>query len=150
MSGVLGSAPTKFASSAEIGAQAESGKAIAPDELADALGFTKRFKSAEQTITSAGTLTLAHGLITKPNLITAHLVCKTANLGYSVGDEPEIANMENPATNNGCCIWADATNIYVQFGAAANVFAPPRRDPTVGQYTGITLASWKIVFKAWG
>src|SRR5690606_31200663 len=49
--------------------------------------FTKSFTSPEQTITSAGALTIAHGLGVQPTLVAAKLVCTSADNGYAEDDE---------------------------------------------------------------
>lgn len=104
------------------------------------------FTSAWQTITAAGTLTLAHGLGASPQIIVPEIICRTANLGYAVG---EIV-MVNPSAHG--IAWTralslryDATNVYVVFGAAA---ASLQIGDTSGNQNPITNASWEFRVRA--
>lgn len=114
-------------------------------------GYTiKSYESPEQTITAAGALTLAHGLGTTPKIIQAYLVCKTAEKGYSMGDEtPCTISAESLAASDsyGVAITYDTTNIYVRFGSIANVFTI--NDKTTGSGSAIAIANWKVIFRAW-
>lgn len=107
------------------------------------------FTSAEQTITAAGGLTIAHGLTGAPNLIQAHLICKTGELGYSIGDELMYPMGEEAggANNRGLSVVPDATNLVIRYGQAV---APMTiLNKTTGVATVLTLANWKLVMKAW-
>lgn len=108
-----------------------------------------KFTSTEQTITSAGSLTLAHGLSTIPTRISAHLVNKTADVGYSVADKLmlDIAFMSTAIEDNrGLSIVPDSTNLVIRFGSSTNPFAVLNKSTGAG--VNIALASWKIVFEA--
>lgn len=112
--------------------------------------LTKEYVSAEQTITAAGTLTLAHGLGAVPKFITAELVCKTADLNYSIGDVVQIHVMQQSsatADNFGLSAKKDATNITVRYGSGATVFL--LNNATTGAGAGATNANWRLVVRAW-
>jgi len=110
-------------------------------------GLTTSFTSTEQAITTAGTLTLAHSLSTAPNLIQAKIVCKTAELNYSIGDEVIVNNHEG-GNSEGNAITFDATNVYVRYGSAGGgVYS--LLNKTTGTSASITNANWKLVIKAW-
>lgn len=114
------------------------------------LNFSNSFESAEQTITAAGSLTIAHGLGVKPKLIQCFLVCKTANLNYSVNDEVLINphfNERNAAGTQGMALVSDATNINVRYGDQANIFALINK--TTGAGADITAGSWRMVLRAY-
>lgn len=49
--------------------------------------FTKAYTSPEQTITSAGSITLPHSMGVEPVLLQGLLVCKTAQSGFSAGEK---------------------------------------------------------------
>ena len=109
-----------------------------------------QFISEEQTITAAGALTISHGLGASPSLIQLRLICKTANLNYSVDDEVII----NPASNDanstaarGISTVLDATNIDLRYGSNANTFVV--FDKTTGVANAITNANWKLIVRAW-
>ena len=109
------------------------------------IGYT----STEQTLTSAGALVLPHLLGTSPVLIQARLVCQTAQLGHSIGDEVIISNdsMGTSSSNKGLSIVSDATNIDIRFASAATIFNLIRKD--TGVAAAATNANWKLVVRAW-
>lgn len=108
--------------------------------------FNKAYTSANQTITAAGTLTLAHGLGAMPTLIQVRLKCTSAEFGYSIGDEV-IFNSGDQNANRGVAIVPDATNITIRYGSAANTFNV--NNKTTGASAAITNASWAMIVKAW-
>ncbi|CAN7599868.1 hypothetical protein LJR234_004637 [Mesorhizobium amorphae] len=115
-----------------------------------ALPFQTAFESAQQTITSGGSLTLAHGLGAQPKLYLAVLQCTTANIGYSIGDEVALnpgAGSQDLALTQGISIVPDATNINVRFGTSSPPFRIVRKD--TGAFADITSASWRLVARAW-
>lgn len=112
--------------------------------------FTKSYTSANQTITAAGTLTLAHGLGGMPTMIQVRLKCLTAELGYSVGDEVMIdffGGYQGGNTGQALSIVPDATNLNIRYGGAANVFGLPNK--ATGIIANATNASWAMIVRAW-
>ncbi|MER9918113.1 MULTISPECIES: hypothetical protein [unclassified Mesorhizobium] len=109
----------------------------------------KFYESAQQTITSGGSLTLAHGLGVKPKLYAAFIQCTTVNSGYSVGDEIPINPSLNTtdATAQAISIVPDATNLNVRIGNAAGALKVLNKAGT--GFNDITNASWKLVVRAW-
>lgn len=109
--------------------------------------FTSSFVSTDQTITAAGSLTLAHGLGAMPTLIQSRLRCTTADNGYSIGDELIISTTGGASTNYGIICVPDATNLNLRFGSQAQVFW------TLGKATGngvnIVPTSWVFIIRAW-
>lgn len=111
--------------------------------------FSKSFESAQQTITAAGSLTLAHSLGASPKLISASLICQTTELSYSVNDEVFI----NPAMNTnsdqgrGISLVPDATNLNIRFGSNAGSIT--LIDKSSGVQNPITNSRWKLVVRAW-
>ncbi|MER9755406.1 hypothetical protein NKJ46_18450 [Mesorhizobium sp. M0166] len=108
------------------------------------LPFTASFESAQQTITNAGALTLAHGLGVQPKLYIALLQCATAELGYSIGDEIPLSS-EN-SSNKGVSMVADATSINVRFGSTTMSIL---NKTTGGGNGAFTNANWRLVVRAW-
>ncbi len=96
------------------------------------------FVSADQTITGAGSLTLAHGLGAAPRLVLIAMVCQTAEIGYSIGDVVQTGVYGMPAT------FTDDTNIGVRFYNGSQSI--PHK--TTGVSTYITFTSWKMRFLA--
>ncbi|WP_206438759.1 hypothetical protein [Mesorhizobium sp. M7D.F.Ca.US.005.01.1.1] len=111
------------------------------------LPFSRSFESSQQVMTNGGALTLAHGMTVAPTLYAAFIVCTTADIGFSVGDETAInpgPDREN-GSGLGINLVADATNVTVrigQFGIAVN-----RKD--TGAIAAITITSWKLIVRAW-
>ena len=95
------------------------------------------FVSADQTITLAGALTLAHGLGAAPRIKLIELVCQTAELGYSIGDVIQ-------AQDNTAMILPDATNLNIRYRSASIGVM----NKTTGVFTSITAANWKARFLA--
>jgi len=109
-------------------------------------GSTPNFTSSETAIgAAASTTSVSHGLSAIPRLYTVSMRCKTAEFGYSVGDEVLVT-----ASINGgiASIWANATTIGITMGTSTGVAGVVRRD-TFATQTAITAASWKYVFRAW-
>ncbi len=108
--------------------------------------FTEEFISADQTITSAGALTLAHSLSAAPKLIQVWLKCTTSEHNYSVNDEL-IPAYHTGAAGKGTSVVPDATNLNVRYGDNVNVFGVINK--TTGVLQNATNGSWRAIFKAW-
>lgn len=83
--------------------------------------------------------TQAHGLGASPTFLDIKFVCKSADLGYSAGDEYRAPYGGN-STNAAYAVWSDGTNCG--FGGAA---APSFTQKTGNASGQITEANWKIV-----
>jgi hypothetical protein len=108
------------------------------------------YESAAQTITAAGSLTLAHGLGGTPTLVQGVIECTTAEHGYSIGDQLILGTFgESETTNsiNGVAIVPDATNLNCRFGSRATVFYVPNKSD--GTLENLTNGSWKFIARAW-
>ncbi|RUV12406.1 MULTISPECIES: hypothetical protein [unclassified Mesorhizobium] len=113
--------------------------------------FTRSYDSGQQTITSGGALTLAHGFGVQPKLYLAVLQCVTAEGGFSVGDEtqwPPNGSNDGSGSANGYLIYPDATNVNIRFGNNSPCMNPMPRKDTGGDFTP-TQANWKLVVRAW-
>jgi len=143
-------AQTAASSSAEIITGTVNNKYIAPSTLLGALGFSGRFTSGNQTITSGGALTIAHGLGREPIFVTMWLKCLTAEYNYSIGDKLFApTTISDSATDNHChSIVVNSTNIIIRFGANANVYSV--LDKTTGGGVALTNANWALVVEALG
>jgi hypothetical protein len=111
--------------------------------------FSEAFESAQQTITSGGSLTIAHGLSTTPTLYQAFLQCTTAEHGYSIGNEIAINPHISPAgsNNRGLVMIPDATNINIRMGSDASAFS--LLSNTTGASVALTNGNWALVVRAW-
>jgi hypothetical protein len=111
---------------------------------------TKRFVSAEQTLTSAGAVIIPHGLGVTPALFQFRLICKTAEVGYSIDDELIISNGFESSTgsaNYGFSCVPDTTNINIRYGSQVQVFIVNHKTTGVG--TGLNNVNWKLIVRAW-
>lgn len=99
------------------------------------------YVSSEQTITSAGLLTLAHGLGAKPSMVYYELKCTTAEYGYSVGDyvQPIDSGFTTPVVN--------ATNVIIRYSGNASVFVIG--DKTTGANVNLTNGRWRLIVRAY-
>jgi len=101
------------------------------------------FESSETAIGGAGTnTTVAHGLSAVPRSTYVILRNKTAELGYSIGDEVAIWNGNTFPVN----IYADATNVGIVQQSASNLVII--RKDTFASAT-ITTGNWKYVVRAY-
>ena len=107
-----------------------------------------QYVSPEQTITSAGRLTLAHGLGTPPKLVQVEAICKIAELGWTVGQSLIIPPQAGgfASTNSGLSVAKDASNLVVQYGSAASVILGCN---AAGSALSLTNANWRLIVRAW-
>lgn len=105
-------------------------------------------QTADQTITLAGALTIAHGLGRAPLIYQAYLKNLTAEGGYSPGDivQTPLAAGYNGGGSGGmnAATTMDATNIYVRFGASGFQVL----NKTSGINSILTPANWAFFVRA--
>ena len=105
-------------------------------------------ESGELGLANNTTYSYAHGFGAVPKLYMAVLRCKTAELGYAIGDELPLCAWVNTGSNVSSAVWSDATNIYARINSsAANNYSLARISSN--DSAGITYANWKIVLRAW-
>ena len=105
--------------------------------------FSNFFESSEQTVTT--NKTVSHGLGGVPNLATVSLRCRTANAGYSVGDEVDMAQWQTEAdSNESLAFWKSATQVGASFHGSLRI-----TNKGGGATTQINTGSWRYVFRAW-
>lgn len=106
---------------------------------------TAEYNSGNQTITSAGALTLAHGLPAEPTRVTCWLKCLTGEHGFSVGDKAlaPLTSSDAATDTQGFSLVADATNLTIRFGTNAAVFT--YKNKTTGAGVALTNANWALV-----
>ncbi len=103
------------------------------------------FTSSEQTVDSDTLLNVAHGLGAVPTLIDVVMRCKTADAGYSVGDELSLSEFQHSGNGDvGVHVGRNATNVFIVHGTVVNV-----KGKSSFNATAITEASWKWEVKAW-
>ncbi|WP_374312418.1 hypothetical protein [Dongia sp.] len=101
------------------------------------------FESAEQTVTVGSVAVVAHGLGKKPENVTVWLRCKTAEFGWSIGDEVLVYGA-GLGTNSGA--YADAANIGLPIAGA---YAFQVNTKGGGGYNNVTPGNWRAVIRAY-
>ena len=105
------------------------------------------FTSGNQTLTSGGLLTIAHGLGRIPYQIEFKLKNLVSEHGWAVGDTLFMDISGNSAGDNRPhSVYADAVNIYIRLGITANAFVIGVKS--TGADTSITNASWALIVRA--
>ncbi len=102
------------------------------------------YATDEKTLTNGATTTVAHRLKSPPFQMWGVLICKTAELGYAVGDETPIPGFED-ASDYGVSLSCDATNIYATAGASGVRLM--RRSAPIGEFATITNANWRLIVR---
>jgi len=141
----------ELATDAELQTGTDTSRAVTCANIKNSLGFSDYFQSSQQTITAAGSLTIAHGLGRTPILIYPVLQCTTADNNYSIGNELPIPFMDTSGSAGGLGISCvpDATNLNIRYGSGSggNVFVA--LDKTSGATVSLTNGSWRLVLRAW-
>lgn len=104
------------------------------------------FRSTAQSISSAGTQTLQHGLGQTPVQSWVELRCTTTNANYAVGDRVAMPTVNADSTRAGVAVVHNATDLFYRYGSSANVFLVV--DKTTGSLTASTNTSWEAYFYA--
>lgn len=114
--------------------------------------FSKSFESTQQTITTGGSLTLAHGLGETPRLIT----CAIKNVSGGTIDgvpnnaEVPVANTANVLSINteasNQTVRADSTNVYVQYPNLTNIYVIHN---TSGNPSFQNNSNWRLIVRAY-
>ena len=116
------------------------------------LGRAKRFVSAAQTITAAGSLTLAHGLGAVPTMIAMQLTCTSTDAGYSVNDVLWVDPSADGINGRGVSVVPDSTNLNIRYGAdggGGGLTTFDALNKTNGGGTALTNTKWTATFYAW-
>lgn len=109
--------------------------------------LTKPFVSTAQTITSGGSLVLAHFLGVEPKSISMILECVSAQLGYSVGDRLVVNSSLSSSISRAGSVVIDDTNVTIRFSNETASFVIGLK--TNGVATAITNASWQLHVRAY-
>lgn len=134
------------ATASEIRAGVDLFRLVTPGTLFSAQGFTSFVQTADQTITSAGTLTIAHGLGRQPLLMFPFLRNVTPEVGYSAGDITPVSIMGPSASGAGTALTSNTTNILVTYGA--NTSAIQVINKTSGIVANISNGNWLFFVRA--
>jgi len=118
---------------------------VAPDQQVPL--YRKEYISPEQTL-SATRQAVNHGLGVKPSDVRAYIVCKTAEHGYTVGQEVELSSApqsQGGTDNGGFTMTVSDTQIVFGTGSIGlPVLAASNALTAIA-----TPANWKLVVRAW-
>jgi len=108
--------------------------------------FHLDFFSGELTCNPGDNGVVAHGLGGKPKMIIPTLICKTAQHGYSVGDEINIETVHVSGETRGLTYGANTNDIFwrIRSGFSLSIVSA-----TTLQFVGITEANWRLQLRAW-
>jgi len=111
--------------------------------------ISEEYESAGQTITAAGSLTLAHGLSSAPKIIQLYLKCLSTQANYAVDDEVLINNHASGlgSSSRGVLVVPDATNLNIRYGSAAATMSV--LDKATGNTVDLTNTNWNLIVKAY-
>ncbi len=104
--------------------------------------LTAIYVSPNQTITSGGLLTLAHGLPAAPNRVWLGLVCVVANNGWNVGDEFFVPFFQSGTGTKVTSVYRDSANVYVRYSSATSAFSAAGK--TNGAPFDVTNSQWNL------
>jgi hypothetical protein len=109
---------------------------------------TRSFESTEISLATSTVDSQAHSLGIVPKDHRQFLRCKTAELGYSVGDEVGIEGPRDQATaQTETELVLDATNGVLLIGTIQNQRAINKTTPAT--QVAITAANWRYFWRAW-
>ena len=116
------------------------------------------YTSPEQTVSSAGTFTLNHGLTVSAGTdidISTYMICKVNDVGYTANDvvawNPAGVNTSGVGNSGAFSVILTTTQIIFRFGSGNGASPLALPSPTTGVLsTFVTPANWKIIIKARG
>jgi hypothetical protein len=119
-------------------------------EIVSLQATSTSFKSAEQSISVGGLVTVAHGLGVIPSIVQLSLVCQSAEGGWTAGDTVFNVSPNGSVTTflRVSQPYADATNVYVRY-SDDTLSAFLINNKTTGHTFGITNSKWKMVISAY-
>lgn len=143
----LGTAATTAAlvkaTNAEAEAGADNDTYMTPLRTAEAVA-ARTFTSADQVITAAGTLTIAHGLGAAPRSVAGWLTNTSDDAGYIVGQKVFVPIGHYGDLAYGAAIRFNTSNLVIRYGA--NGFAVLNFGS--GTRQAIDLAKWTFTVSA--
>lgn len=105
-----------------------------------AVGTMQEFTTETISSTAQQIITYTHGLGATPRVVQAYIECKTAELGYSVGDRVSVFCSTGNQDVYGIKVVANATTVRLVWYALQGVFVLP----AIATTTPITAANWRL------
>ena len=96
-----------------------------------------------QVAFNSSVTSVAHGLGVVPTRWEVKIICTSVNLGYAVGDIISLSSHNEGNGLRGNTSSVNASNIQI---AGGSLFIIPKSG---GGSTGLTNASWDVIFEAW-
>jgi len=105
------------------------------------------YESAPQIPTLAGLISFPHLLESAPKRYSAHLVCTTADVGYSVGDEIEVRpDLVGDARGFGIQVKVTNVNISAKIGDSGLALT---NNFSTGTSAVLNISRWLVILRAW-
>jgi hypothetical protein len=107
------------------------------------------YATGESNVASGLAINAAHGLGGRPAMLRCLLICKTADLGYSVNDEVDASSFtEINSSDEGLISYgSNTTNVFAVISDEGTLFQTLNKS--TGAFAAINPASWKIKIYAW-
>jgi len=110
--------------------------------------ITKEYESTPQTVTSAGLLTLSHGLGVAPKFVEFHLVFVGAEDGFSIGDVIQASLITTASSSlRWNTSYFDSTNVYFKYSNEGSCFSSGIKS--TGGAAAITNSNINLIVKAY-
>ena len=112
--------------------------------------LAQKFVSIEYPLTNVSySISTNHGLSVTPQSVRWVLVCKTAELGYSVGDEVSAEALVASADNSRHVVeGANATKVFFAYAGAGNAMQLPNKTSPAAPQTltsaSSVISNWKL------
>jgi hypothetical protein len=110
---------------------------------------SRHYDSGQQSITSGGSVSLAHGLGVQPSIVNYFFHCTISQGSYSIGDEIQTSAKTHSggATGQGFDVLLTGSNINIYYGNGSPVFNLITKGG--GAEFNMTLADWALVVRAY-
>lgn len=135
----------ELATIAETQTGTDTARAVTPDAMQGALGFSKYYESSEQSYTVSTPITLTHSLGAVPKFMQVEFVCKTTDGGYAVDDKVSASSAIGQGSTFGMSTHYNAT----QIGAIVSSSGMQLHNKSSGAGFTLDPTKWRIVFRAW-
>ncbi len=117
---------------------------LAANKLSQLTGYAE---SGEIVINHSSLLSFTHSLGSIPKGFSGHLRCKTAELGYSVGDEIDVRGLMNASARPEGTLFSNATIVGWAVDTSGTIAVVERA--AFSPNTIITFGNWRLVLRAW-
>ncbi|WP_404941587.1 hypothetical protein [Pseudomonas danubii] len=130
-----------------LSSQADLSTALAAKQDTATAPMTKRYTSTAQQFVAGGQFVVSHGLGKEVAVVETWIRCKTAELGYSVGDKLPYPSMgTDSGGSTGLSVVCTSSTATVRMGTGSFIML----QKTSGTTTFFTAANWEIYLEFMG